>query len=48
VLQNSSSSKVATVVRDILENYIGLEDEEEGAGPDVNADGRQYNFDDDM
>jgi hypothetical protein len=48
VLQDASSSDVANVVRDILENYIGVEDDEEGAGPDLNADGRQYNFDDDI
>ena len=48
MLQDASSSDVANVVRDILENYIGVEDDEEGAGPDLNADGRQYNFDDDI
>ena len=47
-MQDASSSDVANVVRDILENYIGVEDDEEGAGPDLNADGRQYNFDDDI
>jgi hypothetical protein len=40
---------VVQLVQDILENYVGVEEEHEEEVSSINnSDGRDYNFDDDI